>query len=114
MEWSEGNESFGYLHFRDHQTLLSIWEFRPTDKNELNQVELSEVQAPFYGRMVPAGETAFGRDWGDNTIRVYLGDILLARFYNDWDTVYILRIAEINGRTVTVDYAVIEVDREGQ
>jgi ligand-binding sensor domain-containing protein len=114
MEWSDCNETSGYLHFRDHQTMFSMWEFRPSDKTEISQVELYEVQAPFYGRTVPAGETAFGRDWGDNVIRVSVGEIVLARIYNEWDIVYILKIAEIDGRTVIVDYAMVEVERDGQ
>ena len=114
MEWSDCNETSGYLHFRDHQTQLSIWEFRPSDKTEIDQVELYEVRAPFYGRTVPAGEIAFGRDWGDDVIRVSVGEIVLARFYNEWNTVYVLKIAAIDGRTVTIDYAVVEIDPEGQ
>ncbi|MGB2965270.1 MAG: two-component regulator propeller domain-containing protein [Anaerolineales bacterium] len=110
MEWSDSNETSGYLLFRDHQTMLSIWEFRPSDKTEISQVELYEVQAPFYGRSVPAGETAFGKDWGDSTIRVSVGEIVLARIYNKWDIVYILKIADIDGRTVIVDYGIVKID----
>jgi len=114
MEWSDSNETSGYLLFRDHQTQVFQWEVRPTDKTDISLVELEEVQAPFYGRTVPGGETAFGSDWGDDAIRVSVGEIVLARIYNEWDTVYVLKIAAIDGRTVTVDYGIVEVEPEGQ
>jgi hypothetical protein len=63
-----------------------------------------------HGRRDQGGEASIGNKWGDNLIVVELGEILLARFHNDPSMVFVLKIAEIDGRTVTVEYVTVETE----
>jgi ligand-binding sensor domain-containing protein len=108
MEWHERNSISGYLSFNDHQTTLAVWQFRPSGKTELNHVQMTEVQEPFYGRSDPGGEATFGYKWGSNSIIVELGDIILAQYYDDPSVVFVLKISEVDDKGVTVDYVTVD------
>jgi len=47
---------------------------------------------------------------GSNVIVVEFGEILLARYHNDPSTVFVLRIVEIEVRTVTIDYGAVKTE----
>ena len=108
MEWYERNTTSGYLSFRDHQTTLAVWQFRPSDKIELNHVQMTEVQETFYGQSDPGGVAVFDYKWGENSIIVELGDIILAQYHDDPSVVFVLKISEVDGKRVAVDYVRVE------
>ncbi len=68
------------------------WEFSPCAAKEIGELDGKPLKAKFYGQFTPRGDETGLRWNGLRTIRVEVGQVLLARTVEDPHTVYIIRI----------------------
>ena len=100
MEWSVHNTGTGsgYLYFGNN-----IWEFAP---------ELSVDATTFYPKNDPGGGSAFGSNWGSNSILISVGSSIVARRTADASTIFFMKIQSYDSTppTITVDYLEFTVE----
>jgi hypothetical protein len=102
MEWSRQSDQSGYLYSVDPVTRRPSWEFASTDQQSFRELEGKKIEARFSLATIPPG--------GD-TIVVRPGQMFLARYVDDPDTIYAIRIAEQDGDKVSAEYAIIGGDQ---
>lgn len=95
IEWSHsspGTSGFFYFKKVGAYRRTPHWEFAPCDASKIEDLAGKPLKAKFYGMYTPGrADTAFG--WtGPGSIRMRVGQVLLARTVNDARKVFIIQI----------------------
>ncbi len=113
MEWSTGPGKAGWIYcYVPHSKEKSArWEFAPSTATEIDQVDLTKLQAvKFYLNDTPQRAAAFGDCWKKgSSLLVTEGEVYFARKNNAPSVVYVLKIKKREKWRLWVDYAIADV-----
>jgi len=83
---------------------MDRWEFAPCA--ETNLLQVTKLPSAYYGSSDPRRDEIFGSTSSTNSFNIAVGQILFARWIQDTNRVFILRVKAKNGAQVLINYCV--------